>query len=313
MYKMSFSKNIVIFATDAATISGKNRYKSVSSVFEKMVNRYKPDLCKFADKTEILTKTYKIEENTKCESSEEIKSTKRKIISEKTKQIKQDFEDIATFVNDPDKLSKQKRQKSQQLMKQLAIQPDQQLDKKCEEVVRDTTQIIESGVNTSFGKRKECTVIDWYQQQCEQPVNTPTTFFKRWIGSDGDYHFYVGGKIDGKTIDADGNIKIVEVKNRVNRLFKRLYEYEKVQVQTYLYVLDVPTADLVECLTQQNQKSYNIINVKQDLDYYNQQVLPKLLSYCRYFISFLNSPDSDYLALQTEEEKNNYIRGILDE
>ena len=50
---------------------------------------------------------------------------------------------------------------------------------------------------------------------------------------------------------------IVEVKNRVYRLFYRLRNYERTQIQSYMYIFDVENAVLVEFL----KKGKGIINI----------------------------------------------------
>ena len=59
----------------------------------------------------------------------------------------------------------------------------------------------------------------------------------------------LGGKIDGISTNINNNTtKILEIKNRVNKLFKCVRNYEKVQCYAYMFLLDIPVIDLAETL-----------------------------------------------------------------
>jgi hypothetical protein len=56
----------------------------------------------------------------------------------------------------------------------------------------------------------------------------------------------VGGKVDAfQTLD-DGTEIVVEVKNRMRRLFERVVDYEYVQCMCYMYIHQSKKAKLVE-------------------------------------------------------------------
>jgi hypothetical protein len=63
-----------------------------------------------------------------------------------------------------------------------------------------------------------------------------------------DMHINVqlGGRIDGVMVGENGFDVLVEVKNRVNRLFGSVPEYEKIQVMCYLFICNMQDAILVE-------------------------------------------------------------------
>ena len=61
----------------------------------------------------------------------------------------------------------------------------------------------------------------------------------------GDY--YIGGKVDGLYIDLDPTKSyVVEVKNRTKGFFNSLRDYESVQIQLYMWLLNLNQAKLVE-------------------------------------------------------------------
>jgi DNA mismatch repair ATPase MutS len=69
-----------------------------------------------------------------------------------------------------------------------------------------------------------------------------------------DINVFIGGKIDG--INETGSI--IEVKNRVNKLFYELRSYEKVQIMCYMHLFKASEGHLVEALKKSNT-SINII------------------------------------------------------
>ena len=48
----------------------------------------------------------------------------------------------------------------------------------------------------------------------------------------------IGGKVDGIAFEEDNSKRILEIKNRVNRLFYNLRDYEKIQIYSYMFILD---------------------------------------------------------------------------
>jgi hypothetical protein len=65
---------------------------------------------------------------------------------------------------------------------------------------------------------------------------------------------YVGGKCDGVRTDASGTRTIVEIKNRVKRLFNRQVDYERIQLLAYLFVYRCPAGTLVERFQDQRRE-----------------------------------------------------------
>ena len=93
-------------------------------------------------------------------------------------------------------------------------------------------------MNTNFGTRKEDTVAEMYEAQTGDKVYKANRRYD-WEIAPG---FKVVGKFDGFTDSG----KLVEIKNRVRRLFGEVKEYESVQVHVYMKMAEVDTAHLVE-------------------------------------------------------------------
>jgi hypothetical protein len=77
----------------------------------------------------------------------------------------------------------------------------------------------------------------------------------------------------------------VEIKNRANKLFGRVRDYEEVQCQTYLQMLkDIGYCRLVE---QYNDERRGYLIEKNDKKW-NEEIVPKLQNFCELFHSMLS-------------------------
>ena len=57
---------------------------------------------------------------------------------------------------------------------------------------------------------------------------------------------YVGGRCDAIVQNEDGTKRIIEIKNRMHKLFNKVREYERVQLMAYLYINGIKQGELVE-------------------------------------------------------------------
>ncbi len=98
--------------------------------------------------------------------------------------------------------------------------------------------------------------------------------------------YQVVGRIDRIQNNEDGSRTLVEIKNRANGLFNRVRDYEEVQCQTYLQMLEgIEYCRLVETYNGES-KSYLI---QKDYPKWKNEILPKLQNFCEYLHSLLSS------------------------
>lgn len=121
----------------------------------------------------------------------------------------------------------------------------------------------EREINTGFGIVRESPVVQRFEAQFGQAVQLDPQLYVKEFGK-----VVLQGKIDGRL--ADG--RILEVKNRVRGLFHTVRRYEMMQVQTYLELLDAPSAIL--CEAYRDQLAWH--EVARDTDWFNQHVLEPL-------------------------------------
>ena len=92
--------------------------------------------------------------------------------------------------------------------------------------------VLKRNLYTTYGNQQEPEVLRYVRTSLGIACHQDHVFYKQQQGTcDGEWGsvpWYVGGKIDA--ID-DQRTLLIEIKNRVNRLFYRIPFYEQVQVQ----------------------------------------------------------------------------------
>ena len=97
--------------------------------------------------------------------------------------------------------------------------------------------------------------------------------------------YQIVGRLDRIQNNEDGSRTLVEIKNRTKGLFNRVRDYEEVQCQTYLQMLeDIEYCRLVETYNGES-KSYLI---QKDYPKWKDEILPKLNNFCEHFHSLLS-------------------------
>ena len=97
--------------------------------------------------------------------------------------------------------------------------------------------------------------------------------------------YQIVGRVDRIQLNDNGTRTLVEIKNRANKLFGRVRDYEEVQCQTYLQMLkDIGYCRLVE---QYNDERRGYLIEKNDKKW-NEEIMPKLQNFCELFHSMLS-------------------------
>ena len=161
----------------------------------------------------------------------------------------------------------------------------------------------ESFINKTHGTLKEESAIEIYEKKFNVKLNTDQEFYKcclNNISQKSEYDWYIGGKVDGLYIDDTDKSKsyIVEVKNRTRGFFSTLRDYEKTQIQLYMYMLDISFSKLVE---KYNDK------IRITLIYRDDSYIKDILMYLEIFINnfetnFLNNNDKQMEFMLCEND-----------
>jgi hypothetical protein len=121
-------------------------------------------------------------------------------------------------------------------------------------------ECVKRNLYCGYGNAYEDRVLDHIRDHLGLDADRDETFYKKELGSVNGYNVSIGGKIDA--INTSRSL-IIEIKNRINRLFWRVPRYEFVQVQCYLNLVGVDNGCLVECL-QRDTCSVNVIPIEKD-------------------------------------------------
>ena len=151
-----------------------------------------------------------------------------------------------------------------------AIECIEGLDSKEKKMV---TEHIRKMVYTNHGTRSEDATADLDESE----LHSDDTFYNSTIIEIMGTTYEIVGRIDRYQINEDGSKTLVEIKNRTKGLFKKVRDYENVQVQTYLQMLKLQKARLIEQYNNE-RLSYNI-----EIDHrlWNDSIFPKLREFCK--------------------------------
>jgi hypothetical protein len=97
--------------------------------------------------------------------------------------------------------------------------------------------------------------------------------------------YQIVGRVDRVQTNEDGSRTLVEIKNRANGFFNRVRDYEEIQCQTYMQMMNgIDFCRLVETYNGES-KSYLI---QKNGDMWTQEIVPKLQNFCEHFHGMLS-------------------------
>jgi len=128
-------------------------------------------------------------------------------------------------------------------------------------------------IYTTHGTRSEDTTADLD----ESKLLRDEKFYSLKIVSTEGTLYEIVGRIDRYQENDDGSKTLVEIKNRTKGLFKKVRDYEMIQVQTYLHMLGLDKARLVEQFNDERMSYF----IDVDHDQWTKQIVPKLIEFCK--------------------------------
>ena len=265
-------KQLVLYASEIAIITGDNSYQKLSDFLVKLWQKYDND--DFNNCLETLQPQHSVK-FVQTNDLENINNIEKKCginVQSEMKNILKNSKNAEEVV-----------QKKNQLLKKVDSQVNDKNLKK--ELEKSVTNI----VNTSYGIKNEDNVLQIYSKNKQITVHKVCEFRKRKIGN----NLYIGGKIDGLT----QNGEIVEIKNRMYKLFNNLREYERVQLQSYIYIFKLKKGYLVESF----KDKINIIEELYDKKYMDSLIY-RLIRFEIFFDDFMNNIDLKTLLLFGEDK-----------
>ena len=242
VYKSLPVRRVTIRASDVAACVGLHSYKSRGEVLTEMWKKNHPN--NFTGET-------RDDRNLKAlEQSEEAQQLLKAVLNHKPK----DSDEVKEIVS----LSCQ------------IIQQDEKLTKEQKGMV---CEHLRKMVYTTHGTNSEDTTADLD----EATLHRDDTYYTLSVINIKGTEYQIVGRIDRYQLREDGTKVLVEIKNRTKGLFNKVRLYEMVQVQTYLQMLGLQDARLVEQFNQE-RKHYLI---ERDQKSWEENVFPKLVEFCR--------------------------------
>jgi len=236
---------VTIKASDVAAVIGRHIYKPRSEVFAETWKKYKPET--FTGKTRKDLANDILRESP---LARDVLSIVSGLKPKNSSEVQEITSNVRIEINKDPVLSQAKK----------------------DEIISHIT----SRVYTSHGTRSEDKTSDKVVAETGATLVKDNAFYNHEICMLGDIRFVLTGKIDRIEECPDGSKILVEIKNRTNRLFGRVVEYENIQVQVYLQMLGLVRGRLVEQYNNQ-VLSHEIIR---DEELWSNVIQPGLRSFC---------------------------------
>jgi hypothetical protein len=211
-------------------------------------------------------------------------------------------------VNLQEKLSEltaapQVTENTEQKIKEIQVQIKAQTTQKLQ--LEQVKQHLINEKITTYGRDKEQQIVqqkmvgDIKDNNCELFVYPMGELNHANSVSAGGPEWAISGRVDGFRHGV-----MIEIKNRKNKIFDPLPDYDYVQVQTYCQITDQPYIILIQCLSKNRshiQRMEQLIR-KDDL-FWQQSILPRLHSFMQVLWALTCQPSMQLLLFSTPEDQ----------
>jgi hypothetical protein len=238
-------KRVIIKASEVAACIGQHPFKKKHEVMDDMWKRYSPETFQGVTKTD--------RANVILQKSEAAQSILTDAVSARAKNS-----------HDAETVFKEAAEK---------IETNTNLSKTEKSEVLDH---IRSKVYTQFGTRSEDATSNKVESEDGVRLIRDDAFYTVDITTIHGTNYCITGRVDRIEERPDGSRVLVEIKNRTRCLFNEVRGYEMIQVQTYLQMLNMQSARLVEQYNDQMSSR----NIERDDTLWSSVVLPKLVEFC---------------------------------
>jgi hypothetical protein len=270
------SQKIFLYSSNLAAFIGKNPHIPASRIYNSLYEKY-----------------YKVGKT--VGDSEKIQKIGEKI---ENKKLLVEIDTICNNNKSPEIMQKDREILIKSLENSSAL---------AEEDKKDVRKIVEGYTNKKFGTIREVNALDFYREKYDVEVITKIDQRSKKILTIDGTELWIISKLDGMKMDGT----VIEIKNRIYKLFDEVREYEWLQVQAYLNVYGLPKAELVEFL-QNSGGTMKINYVDKDDTYWNEVLLKILGDYFRVFLKIIGNEAKirKYMKF-SETEQNEYIKKLV--
>jgi hypothetical protein len=291
---------IFLNVSDISTFIGIKKYNIVD-IFERLWKKIDNDyqICLMNLEKSIIKKEILNKNITDVESY--AKKTVKELSETNDEKIKKVFgEEIVEILKNKTCISNKKELIDKKIENNESIKNLQNIS----EIKNIATNII----NTTHGIKEEPITLNIIQTKFNTNLNTEQKYKYKKLKYDSidNYEWFIGGRMDA--IDNETRT-IIEIKNRVNKLFSRILDYELCQIQLYMWLVDFSNSKLIE--------NYNQSILEYEIAYdplYIDNVLNKINIFINNFeINFINNLEIKikYLQLNINEKENFILQNIF--
>ena len=257
--------NIFYNASDIAALINKNPYKTSDEIIHNIlckINKVenKTDINKFKninnDDTLKLLNLFK--------KNDEITLEEFNIYEKKLNSIKNFDDKLKLDKEIIEKVSKKCiNTKTTTNCLELQNKLEKNIDKILNKDTKEIKEYINGFINKKRGIKNESKIIQQYSKKYNTNIKENNSkLYKIKLFEIDKYNIYICGKIDGIE-----NNQLIEVKNRKNRLFEFIPEYEQIQIEVYFKLTGLKKGKLIQnyndtqsiILIEQNNDLWNII------------------------------------------------------
>jgi hypothetical protein len=239
------SKRVILKASDVAAIIGRHQYKARDDVFNDYWKKYSPETFLGQTKNDKALEALSV-----SDSAQKVLASALAVKAKDSTEVAQTFEKAKEQVNSDAKLNAEQK--------------------------AEVIEHLRSKVYTTHGTRSEDKTSDKVTQETGARLVRDDAFYNLDVCTLGQTKFVICGKIDRIEEKDDGSRTLVEIKNRTNRLFRRVVDYEFIQIQVYLQMLGLVHARLVE------QYNNQVLShpVDRDEEMWKNEITPALREFC---------------------------------
>ena len=242
-----YTRTVTVRASDIAAIINRNQFKKPSIVFDDMWLKYSPKT--FVGQTR---------DQVAAAATAKLEPAERSMIAAAVTYV---AKDAADAVNQFSKAEKK-------------IEASTTLSTVDKALVIDE---LKSQIFTSHGTRAESKTADLVEEKEGVVLKTDDNFYNLQLCVIDDTMYRISGKVDRLEKIGD-EVILVEIKNRMKKLFLNPPDYEYIQVQTYFQIvpLNIQSAKLI----QQYGTTTKTTMIERDDNVWEQEILPPLLKFC---------------------------------
>ena len=240
---------VILKASEVASMIGKNQYKKPQEILDNLWHKYSPQTFKGKTKDQLAREAIESSPAARgiLEDAQRFKSTNSSAVEQKSRAAMNQLENLSSL-------------KTHEL-------------EAAKDYVRKT-------LFTNHGIRHEDRTAEK-----DPTLRTDDTFYTYEVCTIEGTRYDIVGRIDRVVSNEDGTLTIVEIKNRARGLFKTVRDYEDIQCQTYMEMLNVDRCKLIE----QHNEDMMTHHIRIDRDYWNTTILPKLKNFCECFHSMISA------------------------